>query len=364
MNTPTQAYSVPTLILIIALGLTLTGLPVSVVFGQEAENPLPSETVETGATTTAAVDETEISAQPQNPYPVEILLSDRVYSDFVIGPGRFQLEIAPGESRTVEMTVTNRMGVPKVFSISTEDMSGTSENDQAVVLLGEEVGPYSIKDYITVPQREFVLNHAEQVRIPVTISLPANAEPGGFYGSLLTEIASDDVAVGNPDGTLSGSKIISRIGTLFFVTTPGGIERSMELKSFSSLGDKKFYTKGPIDFNIVTENTGSVHVTPYGELRIFNTLGNEVGYVELQPWYVLPNALRNKEIKWNREFLVGRYTAVLELNRGYDNITDKISYSFWVLPLELVAGVFAGFFVLFIMMRFFASRFEFRRKGS
>ncbi len=215
-----------------------------------------------------------------------------------------------------------------------------------------------------MPESTFVLNHAEQVRIPVTVSLPADAEPGGFYGSLLTQIVSDDVDIGNPDGTLSGSKIISRIGTLFFVTTPGKIERSMELKEFSTITNKKFYTKGPINFNVVTENTGSVHVTPYGELRIFNTLGNEVGFVELQPWYVLPKSVRNKEITWNREFLVGRYTAVLELNRGYDNITDKISYSFWVIPLELVAGVFAGFFILFIIIRFFASRFELKRKGS
>lgn len=364
MNLFTPAYSVPTLILI-ALGLTLTGLPVSVVFAQEGSEAIASSTE---ATITEATT-TEENTAPTIPlgssvYPIETLLSDRVYSDFVVGPGRFQLEIAPGESRTVEVVVTNRMGVPKVFSLTTEDMSGTTDSDTAVVLMGDQVGPYSIKDYISMPESTFVLNHAEQVRIPVTVSLPADAEPGGFYGSLLTQIVSDDVDIGNPDGTLSGSKIISRIGTLFFVTTPGKIERSMELKEFSTITNKKFYTKGPINFNVVTENTGSVHVTPYGELRIFNTLGNEVGFVELQPWYVLPKSVRNKEITWNREFLVGRYTAVLELNRGYDNITDKISYSFWVIPLELVAGVFAGFFILFIIIRFFASRFEFKRKGS
>lgn len=360
MNLFTPAYSVPTLVLV-ALGLTLTGLPVSVVLAQE-----DAAVVTDVASTTTSLDASSTQTVPSGAsvYPIETLLSDRVYSDFVVGPGRFQLEVAPGESRTVEMTVTNRMGIPKTFSLSTEDMSGTSDADNAVVLLGDQVGPYSIKDYITVPQTKFVLNHAEQVRIPVTVRLPADAEPGGFYGSLLTEIVSDDVDVGNPDGTLSGSKIISRIGTLFFVTTPGAIDRSLELKEFSTLGDKKFYTKGPIDFNVVTENTGSVHVTPYGELRIFNTLGNEVGFVELQPWYVLPKAVRNKEMKWNREFLVGRYTAVLELNRGYENITDKVSYSFWVIPLELVGGVFAGFFVLFIIIRFFFSRFEFKRKGS
>ena len=97
---------------------------------------------------------------------------------------------------------------------------------------------------------------------------------------------------------------------------------------------------------------------------ILNTFGNEVGFVEVQPWYVLPQSIRNKEIKWNREFLVGRYTAVAEINRGYDNIVDEVKYTFWVVPLELIAAVFAGFFVLFIVVRFLFSRFEFKRKGG
>ena len=378
------AYSLFVLILILNLCYTLTGLPVSV-FAQEAvaEDDATASTTNSAAdqataTTTAGTDVadvidadavTDTVATPTAPtagdtYKRERLMSDHVYSDFVVGPGRYQLEIAPGESKTVEMVITNRMGIPKTFTLTTEDMAGSSDPDESIVLLGERVGPYSIKDFISVPHRQFVLKHAERARIPVTVSIPADAEPGGFYGSLLTQIVSEDVEADSANGALPSSKVVSRIGTLFFVTTPGEITRASELKEFSTLEHQKFYTKGPVEFNIVTENTGSVHVTPFGELRIYNTLGTEVGYVELQPWYVLPKSLRNKEITWNREFMVGRYTAVAKINRGYDGIVDEVSYSFWVIPLELLAAVFGGFFVFFIILRFFFSRFEFKRKGS
>ncbi len=373
MNRIAPAYSVIATSLIILIGCTLVGYPSSVFSQSEtannaqlAENLVNESTAATSSDEVEAEDFVSVSklvpvAEKPN-YKLEKLLSDKVYSDFVVGPGRFSLEIAPGETKVVEMTVTNRMGIPKTFIFETEDMAGTDDPDVSIVLLGDEVGPYTIRDYIQVPEGRFRLEHAQRARIPVTVSLPPDAEPGGYYGSLLVSIISEE---GEKDEgeVVPGTKIVSRIGTLFFITTPGDIVRSSEVKSFATVGDQKFFSKGPVEFNIVTENTGSVHVTPSGELRVFNTLGNEVGFTELLPWHVLPKSVRNKEISWEREFLVGRYTATIKIHRGYGDVIDELSYTFWVIPLELLAGVFAVFFVIFLLFRFLFSRFEFKRKG-
>lgn len=363
MKTITPAYSVIALIVLVGYSLALAGYPASA-FAQEEANTTDQAADSDETVDVEVVSEDVVSKNlDSHPYKIDKLRTDKVYSDFVVGPGRFQLQVAPGESKTVEMIVTNRMGIPKTFTLTTEDMQASSNDDGTVTLLGDQVGPYSIKDFISVPQYRFVLNHQERAHIPVTITIPADAEPGGFYGSLLTQIVSEDA---NPEvsGVVSGTKLVSRIGTLFFVTTPGEIERELELKKFSTLGDRKFLTKGPVNLSIVTENTGSVHATPYGTLRITNTLGNEVGYVELNTWYVLPNSIRNRDVQWDREFLWGRYTAELELNRGYGDIVDKATYTFWVIPLELLAAVFGGFFILFLAIRFFFSQFEFKRKDK
>lgn len=362
----TQYYSVVTLI----LGtLAIAGLP-AVVFAQLADDDasatttvgtLDEEVVTVEAETDVAA--TTNTTRPTDTYKREDLPSDVVYGDFVVGPGRFEVELAPGQSRTVELIVSNRMGVDKIFSFNTEDATGSKSGDSAIELLGDEIGPYTLKDYISVPHEEFYLEHGKRVRVPVTISLPADAEPGGRYGSILTSITSTAEEVEQMSGARSASAVISRIGTLFFVTTPGDIDRQSELVDFSTVNEKWLYGSGPIDLLLVHDNTGTVHTAPYGRISITNVLGEEVGSLQLEPWFVMPESVRTREVSWNRELLIGRYTATAEINRGYDDIVDTMSYSFWVIPWKLVVGVFAGLFVFFLLIRLFFSRFEFKRKN-
>jgi hypothetical protein len=286
-----------------------------------------------------------------------------VYQDFVVGPGKYALELSPGESKIVELVVSNRMGERKRFSLTTEDMTGGSDSTQAVRLLGTEKGPYTLKDFISVPSTEFDLDHGMRARIPVTVSLPPDAEPGGRYGSLLVSIVSRPDTMEGAEGTTPGSVVVSRIGTLFFVTNPGEVNQDLSLVDFDTTQSTRFYTDTKIDFGIVSENKGSVHTTPYGEIRIHNTFGNEVGFIELEPWFVMPVSLRLREVLWNPEFLFGRYTAVAKVNRGYGDIVDEKSVVFYVVPMRILLGLFAAVFGVFFILYFIKTRFEFRRKG-
>lgn len=318
------------------------------------------EAAELAATATPVA--TPQSTSLNDNYKREKLPNDDVFGDFVVGPGRVELELAPGQSRTVEIVISNRMGEAKVFSFENEDAVGSETGDQVVVLLGDDEGPYTIRDYISVPYSRFELNHAERARIPVTISLPPDAEPGGRYGSFLVSIVSNPNEQAVAGGAAPASVIVSRIGVLFFITTPGLVDREGVMQKFSTMSDQRFYAAGPIDMNIVFENTGSVHLNPYGEVRIANFFGEEVGFVELEPWFVMPQSLRNRQVTWDREFLIGRYTATAYINRGYDDVVDEQSYTFWVIPWKLITVVFAGFFVFFLLLRLVFSQFEFKRK--
>jgi len=280
--------------------------------------------------------------------------------DFVVGPGRAEIEIKPGQTVIHEISVANRISDNRTFEITVEDIAGTADADRAVVLLGNERGHYTVKDYITFPENKFTLNLGERARIPVTISLPPDAEPGGFYGSVL--ISTVQVDDENIDVNVPRSPIIARVGTLFFITVPGDVIREGEVKEISLLNKKWWYESGPIKFNILYENTGSVHLNPYGELRIKNTLGEEVGFVELEPWFALPKSLRSRSVVWDREMLFGRYVATALVNRGYDDIVDEVSVTFWVLPWKVVGGTFLIIFIIIFSIRAFFRTFEFKRK--
>lgn len=282
------------------------------------------------------------------------------FNDFVVGPGYLSLEVAPGESKTILLKVSNRMGEGKLFSLTTEDMTNNDDGG-GMKFLGDEVGPYTLKDYISVDYDQFYLEDNKRAIVPVTISIPADAEPGGFYGSILTQILSTPSNEGDSDVAPS-APLVSRIGTLFYVTTSGDVDRNGSFVDFKTIPDKSLYMSGPIDMGIVFENTGSVHFTPYGTIEITNLLGDTVGQVELDPWFVMPQSLRTKELSWNREFLIGRYVVTADLNLGYDDVSETKTLVFWVFPWKFLSAVFAGVFVFFLLIRFIFRNFEFNRK--
>lgn len=312
------------------------------------------------ATTTVS---NEMIVNLTNLYPTEGLLGGgEAIGDFVVGPGKVDITLNPGESRTVEMMVSNRTGEPKVFNLTSEDAQGSQDTSTAVVLLGSDRGPYSMKDYVHVPHASFILEHNTRARIPVTISIPPDAEPGGLYGSVLIDTVAVDAVVGNTAGTIPQSAIIARIGTLFFITVPGAVEKEGVLKDFSTIAKKKFFQNSPISFGILFENTGAIHLAPYGELRITNMFNEEVGYLKLDPWFVLPKSLRLREVAWDRKLLFGRYTAKVFINRSYDDTVDEMAYTFWVLPWKPITGAFVGLYLFFFIIRAFFRKFEFKRK--
>lgn len=320
------------------------------------------EVATTTATTTEAAPEVVQAAETQW-YQSDWLSGQGIdRDDFVVGPGKIELEIKPGETVVKEITLANRISDGRTFELFVEDVAGTQDGS-SVQLLGQNRGPYTLKDYISFPGNTLTLDLGERARIPVSISIPADAEPGGRYGSVLVTTVRDDGEDGGDGAPATRSPIIARLGILFFITVPGDIERDGETVDLSLLGKPWWYEKGPVNFGISYENRGSVHVNPYGELRITNMFGEEVGFVELEPWFVLPKSLRTREVAWNREFLLGRYTATVAINRGYNDIVDERSVTFWVLPWKIVGGAFLGIFIFIFALRTFFRTFEFKRKG-
>ncbi len=284
-------------------------------------------------------------------------VANALYKDFVVGPGKIELELEPGQTKTVMMTVSNRMGDTKTFSLDVEDFTGSRNPQETIVLLGDERGPYSLKDYLKFEDSTFELENGQRATIPVTVSLPTDAEPGGRYGSVLVSVTSKEAGAGQ------STAIVSRLGVLFFVKTPGDVKEDGVLRGVSTLNGQQVFGGGPITLRLLYENNGSVYLNPYGTIKIKNIIGEDVGDVVVEPWFSLPQSLRVREVSWNRPFLFGRYTAVASINRGYGNIVDTAQFSFWVIPWKIALGGFAGMFLLVLAIRFVVTRFEFKRKA-
>lgn len=306
--------------------------------------------------------EAEVISVLESPIKVEQLSSTpEPIGDYVVGPGKVEVEVRPGQSVTKYITVSNRMEDDRFFNLTVEDMSGTADGSESIVLLGDQEGPYTLRDYISFPRNQFELDLNQRAIVPVTITMPENAEPGGYYGSVLVSTIKIDPL---GDAVAPRSPILARVGVLFFIRVPGEAEVSGNLLQFETKNGQKFFNRGPVEMAVTYENTGSVHLNPYGEVRVTNLLGQEVGFVELEPWFVLPKSLRLQEVTWDRETLFGRYKIDLKINRGYDDIVDEKSLVVWIIPWQVILAVFVFVTILHLLISWIRRNFEFKRKGK
>jgi hypothetical protein len=299
-------------------------------------------------------------ASPVKAYVIEDLVNVENMNDFMLSPAKVEIFLNPGDKTTKQLQITNRLGRDLEISLEVEDFTGSKVPNEALVLLGDKKGPYSLKDYITTEINDFVLSHGQRMILPVEISVPQDAETGGLYGSLLV---SGKLAKEDDQQDASGTEIVTRLGTLFFVKVGGNELESGDLKKFGTMLGDKFFQKGPISFEVLFENSGNVHLLPYGVIEITNMFGKTSSQIVIDPWFVMPDSLRAREIIWDDGSLFGRYTAHLQLNRGYGNVIDEAKVNFWVIPWKMfILAIIILILLVFGAYQLFR-KFEIKRKS-
>lgn len=299
-------------------------------------------------------------SQPIFSFTIEDLPQTEVKGDFVLSPGKIEVWLNPGETVTKEITVTNRLGKEMNFYLEIEDFKGSKDPTIPVILLGGEKGPYSLKDFFKLQVSKFTLKHGQRARIPIEISIPQNAEPGGKYGAVIVATEPQKREGEEDEKTAPGVAIVARLASLFFVRVKGNVEENGFLKDFQT--DKKFYKKPPIFFRLYFENNGNVHLLPYGLIKVENLLGKKVVEIEIEPFFALPESLRLREVKFEGKFLFGKYKATALINRGYQNIVDQRQVEFWVLPWDVILMGGIVLFFVFFLLHWILTHFEIRRK--
>lgn len=290
---------------------------------------------------------------PVQAVQIEHLDNLDLINDFIVGPGKQELLLDPGQVVVKGITVTNRFEKPTKFKLELEDFQGSNSEGSPIQLMGLLKGPYSLKDYIKPETMEFTLQPGDRATVAVQISVPKDAVPGGLYGSLIVTTETDETELAtDPNATKSGVSIKSRIAVLYFVRVKGPVKEDGTMNVFKT--DGKFYQKGPIEFTYSFKNNGSVYLNPYGYVEVKNLYGTVVERVKIDPYYVLPGSERIMKKNWDRGFMLGRYKAEIFLNRGYTSnneekvvdVIDRQVVTFWVMPWKVVVPTLLGIVLL------------------
>lgn len=204
-----------------------------------------------------------------------------------------------------------------------------------------------------VPVENITLAPSQQKNLTLSISIPDNISVSDYYFSIL--FLSQNIS--NPTSTSS----LNQLGIASNVLLSVGPKETPNatLEEFSA---KPFYAKGPVLFEIRLKNKGTHFIKPKGEVLIKNMFGQSVGKLDMFPVNILsgsirgiPNDLYIKElisqgdseskaqsaldfqhpiVLWKEGFLLGLYTATLNISLSDDGPAFTKSIRFLAFPIQ------------------------------
>lgn len=270
-----------------------------------------------------------------------------------ISPPLVELEADPGESVTVDIRLRNVTDLELVAQGAVNDFLAGDESGTPQILFEEDdPSPYSLKEFI--PQTPTVtLEPRELKTAQVTIEVPEGAAPGGHYGIIRFVALPESSGMEGSAVDLSAS-----VGTLVLLDVSGEVERSLDVREFITINEPpedsetsqeqgseeeeagvatSFFEYAPVSFRTRLSNTGTVHLQPQGGIRVYNTLGNETGKIQFNPTdrNILPDSLSRFNHTLDKEWMLGRYTAEMEVGYG-DGEAVTATTAFWVIPYKII----------------------------
>ena len=279
-----------------------------------------------------------------------------------IAPPVITFSADPGQTKTVQISLRNVSSGSVVVTAQANDFVAAGEDGTPKILLDDSTpNPYSLKDWIG-PVASLTLTARQLKSLPVTITIPANASPGGHYGVVRFTATPPELK-----GT--GVSLAASLGALILVNVNGKINDNLSVAQFSTEpvdGMSWLYESAPIKFIERLKNNGNTHEQPSGQITISDMYGKKIANVNvnLPPRIILPSSTRefsqalDSQVIGNK-FLFGRYTADLKLTYGANKQVITSSLTFWVIPYKLIALA-----IIVLVGGFFGLRFAIRRYNN
>jgi hypothetical protein len=284
-----------------------------------------------------------------------------------IAPPVLNIKGNPGDTIETKIMIRDVSTSPLRVTSQVNDFTANGEDGSPKVLLEQaEPSPYSIIKWVS-PLAPFTLQPKQLQSLPVSIKIPSNAAPGGYYGVIRFTATAPNIEE-------SGVSLSASLGTIVLLRVNGDATESMNVEEFytSDIHGRKtsFFEGIPFNFTERVKNTGNVYEQPTGRILIKDMFGNVTANVNvnLEQRNVLPNTVRKFDQPFDKaglgdRFLFGPYTAELTLDYGTKkSMTETLS--FWVIPYKLIAAIIIAIILIVVGLRVFLKRYRERVIGK
>lgn len=278
-----------------------------------------------------------------------------------IAPPVLNLKGDPGQTIKTTISLRDISTSPLVVRNQINDFIANGEDGTPKILLdANATSPYSLKTWVQ-PLPQITLKSKQVNQLPLTIRIPSNASPGGYFAVVRFTATA-------PGLEGSGVSLSASLGTLILLRVNGDAKEAMSIAEFSATknGQKKSLVESaPVTFVTRVKNEGNLQEQPTGQIAVKDMFGNAVANVNvnLSQNNVLPASIRRFESPLDDKVigsrvLFGRYTADLKLTYGSKGQTLTSSVSFWVIPYRLVAFAIILLIISAIVIRIAVRRYN------
>jgi hypothetical protein len=166
-----------------------------------------------------------------------------------------------------EVTLYNFSNVPLNFRVYATD-AFNGERGAFSLLEGDEA-PRDVGAWVTVEQEHITLSASQQVTIPITVTVPADATPGDHVGAVL---ASSPSVSRTPDGKVI--EVDRRTGTRLYVRVNGPIRQDLAIENLEATYRHDLNPlKGAMDVSYTVVNRGNVRLAGATALSLAGPFG-------------------------------------------------------------------------------------------
>ena len=270
-------------------------------------------------------------------------------------PYRIEETVEPGDTIVRTIRVRNTTDRERTFYADVMNFVALGEDGNLRLVRADEDNQRerSLTDWVDIRKSGLDFEPGERREMQVTFNIPEDVTPGGYYGAVVVGPSPPDV---NGEGTFVG--LNHQVGVLTLFNVMGEIDVEGRVREFST-GSQVYDAPLDVDFLSRVENTGSLHIKPYGSIQIENMRGEKIASVPVNRDgdNALPDSVRRFRSNWEDDFGFGRYRARLILNFGEPAYaggtgvrTMTSETDFWVLPKRFLLQVGIGLLIAILLL--------------
>lgn len=196
--------------------------------------------------------------------------------------------------------------------------------------------------WFQAPQREIALDPGETIPLDIKITIPPDAEPGGYYAAAFAKTRAPENA-----GVVGSS---NEIGVLFFISVAGDVKRAAEVHNLQA--NTTQWTGLPVAIAFSVKNTGNIHLQPKGIITITNIFSKQQKIITIndENKIILPESQRDLKNLWREDgwwyspinpVRFGIYEVTLTIDGNEEGVKPTVRFviqspAAWILLVLLI----------------------------